>query len=492
MNLVPKLSMTFIAGVSVILAVNGYLRVRREVALFESDRIHDDVQVGKTLAAAVTTVWQADGEERAMSLVKHADAQQGRLRFGWISAKGDAPDPLPVQPEALASIPADGSLSLVGAAGSGEDRRYTFVPVFLPGARPGSLEVSEPMAAERTYIRRTIVDTVATTLTLDGVCATLAMLVGAFIVGRPMGALMEKARRIGGGEFGGPLRLRQSDEISRLAAEMNAMCERLVAANERATIEMQARVTMLEQLRHADRLMTVGKLASGIAHELGTPLNVIEARASMIANGETTLEESVTYARVVVRGAERMTRIIRQLLAFARPGTLQKSRCDVVTVAQRTVELLRPLAEKRSVVIRVEGLAPVYADADAGQLEQAITNLTMNAAQAMNGAGRVDVTIDQARAHPPADVGGTERDYLRIRVRDEGCGIPPEHLPRLFEPFFTTKDVGEGTGLGLAVTYGIIREHGGWIDVASEVGRGTTFTIHIPSAAMPSPLGRRS
>jgi signal transduction histidine kinase len=492
MNLVPKLSLTFIAGVSVVLAVNGYLRVRREVALFESDRIHDDVQVGKTLAAAVTTVWQTDGEERAMSLVRHADAQQGRLRFRWISSTGDASDPLPVQPEALASIPSGGSLSLVGAVGAGEDRRYTFVPVYLPGARRGSLEVSEPMETERTYIRRTIVDTVATTLVLDGVCATLAMLVGAFIVGRPMAALMEKARRIGGGEFGTPLRLRQSDEISRLATEMNAMCERLVAANERATTEMQARVTMLEQLRRADRLMTVGKLASGIAHELGTPLNVIEARASMIANGETTLEESVIYARVVLRGADRMTRIIRQLLAFARPGSLQKSRCDVVTVAHRTVELLQPLAQKRSVVIRVEGPAPVYADADAGQLEQAITNLTMNAAQAMDRGGCVEVTVDQAQARPPVDVDGPEGEYLRIQVRDEGRGIPPEHLPRIFEPFFTTKDVGEGTGLGLAVTYGIIREHGGWISVASELGRGTTFTIHIPSTATPSPFVRSS
>ncbi len=295
-----------------------------------------------------------------------------------------------------------------------------------------------------------------------------------------MAALVEKARRVGNGDFSGPLQLKQTDEIARLATEMNAMCDRLVAANERAANEMKARVEMLEQLRHADRLMTVGKLASGIAHELGTPLNVIEARAAMIGNGETNQEESVSYARVIVRATERMTRIIRQLLAFARPREVQKSRCDVAVVAQRTVELLQPLAEKRNVTLRVEGLAPAHAQADAGQIEQAITNLVMNAIQAMDRGGSVELTVDRTRAKPPADHGGPEADYLRIRVRDEGSGISAEHLPRVFEPFFTTKDVGEGTGLGLAVTYGIVREHGGWVAVASELGHGTQFSIHLP------------
>jgi signal transduction histidine kinase len=363
------------------------------------------------------------------------------------------------------------------------------VPLQVAGDQRGVLEISEPLETERAYIRRTILDTVVTTLTLDGVCAALAMLLGAWIVGRPMSALMEKARRVGSGDFGGPLRLRQTDEIARLATEMNAMCERLVSANERAATEMRARLEMLEQLRHADRLMTVGKLASGIAHELGTPLNVIEARAAMIGNSETTQEESVTYARVIVRAAERMTRIIRQLLAFARPRVAQKSRCDVANVAQRTVELLKPLAEKRKVTLHVEGLSPAYAEADAGQLEQALTNLVMNATQASDHPGSVELQIDRARAKPPADHGGEESEYVRVCVRDEGHGIPPENLPRVFEPFFTTKDVGEGTGLGLAVTHGIIREHGGWIAVTSEVGRGTAFTIHLPVAPVAPRVG---
>ncbi len=488
MNLVPKLTLTFIAGVSVILAVNGLFRVRREVALFETDRIRDDVQIGETLAAAVTTVWNSDGEERALVVVQHADLHEGRVRVRWVWLDGELPAPLAARRPALLALAKDGSVCFVADSALGE-QRYTVVPVDVPAARHGALVVSEPMTSERSYIRRTVLDTVVTTLTLDGVCAALAMVVGAWIVGRPMTLLMEKAKRVGGGDFGGPLRLRQRDEISRLASEMNAMCDHLVAANARVAGEMQERIEMLEQLRHADRLMTVGKLASGIAHELGTPLNVIEARASMIAAGETTPDESVTCARAVLRGAERMTRIIRQLLSFARPGTPEKSRCDVVAVARRTVDLLDPLAQKRSVALRVVGDAPVHADADAGQIEQAITNLTINATQAMTRAGTVELCVDRARAKPPPDHGGPEGDYLRVRVRDEGPGIAPEHMPRLFEPFFTTKDVGEGTGLGLAVSYGIVREHGGWIGVESEVGRGTTFTIYLP-AVPAAPMAR--
>jgi signal transduction histidine kinase len=480
MNLVPKLSTAFIAGFSLILAANGYRRVHREVAIFEADRIRDDVQIGKTLSAAVTTVWHTDGQDRALAMVRDADANEGRVRVRWVWLDDDASGPLAVARQDLLALPHGGSVTRVATAGQ-EPRRFTFVPVSDTGDRQGALEISEPLATEQAYVHRTIVDTVATELTLVGVCAAMAMLLGAWIVGRPMALLVEKARRVGNGDFGGPLQLAQTDEIGGLAQEMNAMCDRLVAANERAATEMRARVEMLEQLRHADRLMTVGKLASGVAHELGTPLNVIEARAAMIGNGETTQEESVGYAKVIVRAAERMTRIIRQLLAFARPRGVQKARCDLSLVAHRAVELLQPLADKRRVALGVRGLAPAYAEVDAGQVEQTITNLMMNAVQASPEGGQVELTIDRTRAKAPADLGAKEMDVLRLRVRDEGHGIAEEHLPRVFEPFFTTKDVGEGTGLGLAVTYGIVHEHGGWIAVASQVGRGTTFSVYLPA-----------
>src|SRR5262249_42066859 len=154
--------------------------------------------------------------------------------------------------------------------------------------------------SEQAYVRTTILDTALTTMLLALVSAALAAGLGAWLVGRPMQSLTEKARRVGRGDFSGPLHLEARDELGELSREMNTKCERLVRANEQIAREAAARIVALEQLRRADRLMTVGKLASGIAHELGTPLNVVVARASMIADGETTPEESTAFSRIIV------------------------------------------------------------------------------------------------------------------------------------------------------------------------------------------------
>jgi signal transduction histidine kinase len=269
-----------------------------------------------------------------------------------------------------------------------------------------------------------------------------------------------------------------------LAAEMNATCERLAAAARRVTEETRSRIAAVNQLRHADRLTTVGKLASGLAHELGTPLNVIEARADMIASGETSRAESQDYARVIRQASERMTALVRQLLDFARPRMATPAPHDVSELLRRTVTMLSPLAGKKDIQLAVrDPSGPTTAFVDPDQLEQVIANLVVNAIQAMNRAGRVELRVVTQRAQPPVDHGGPEADYVCVSVHDEGSGIAPEHLAHVFEPFFTTKDVGSGTGLGLAVAYGIIRDHGGWIDVDSKLGEGTTFRVFLRRGA---------
>ncbi|MET0594464.1 MAG: histidine kinase dimerization/phospho-acceptor domain-containing protein, partial [Polyangiaceae bacterium] len=162
--------------------------------------------------------------------------------------------------------------------------------------------------------------------------------------------------------------------------------------------------SVLQQLRHADRLATVGKLASGIAHELGTPLNVISARAAMIASGEALPNETADYARVIGNATQRMTSIIGQLLQFARKKEAQKARRDVRSLVQGAVDLLRPLSEKQKVQLvfdpppdEVDTAAPV----DAAQLEQVVTNLVMNAIQAMPRGGKVNVTVSRESTCAP-------------------------------------------------------------------------------------------
>jgi len=224
--------------------------------------------------------------------------------------------------------------------------------------------------------------------------------------------------------------------------------------------------------------MTVGMLASGIAHELGTPLNVVSARAQMIASGDASPAETVDYARVIADASNRMAKIIRQLLAFARRKPAQKAPRDLRVIARETIDLLRPLAEKNHVNVELGDSSEMVAEVDADELQQALTNILVNAIHAMPNGGRVDVTMAY-ETHATSD--RHPGRHLVITVRDDGVGISPEHLPHIFEPFFTTKDVGTGTGLGLSVTHGIIDDHGGFIDVQSTPSTGSAFSIHLPA-----------
>jgi signal transduction histidine kinase len=276
------------------------------------------------------------------------------------------------------------------------------------------------------------------------------------------------------------VRIHQRDELDTLGAAMNQMGEMLQRARQQIAEETAARLATLEHLRHADRLTTVGKLASGVAHELGTPLNVVLGRAKMISSGEAVGEEVGECARIISQQAQHMTRIIRQLLDFARRRAPQRSPEDLSLLVGRTLSLLKPMAHKRSVSLASEVPESLMLEVDAGQLQQVLTNLVMNGLQAMKNPGTLHVRAEPTRATPPADVGGPEADWLRLDVQDEGEGISAENLPHIFEPFFTTKDVGEGTGLGLSVSYGIIRDHGGWIAVRSEPGQGSCFSIYLP------------
>jgi two-component system, NtrC family, sensor kinase len=468
-KIIPKLTLALFAGTSVILAVNGVLRVERERDYFDADRVRGHEMIGRSLAAATEAVWRTDGERAARQAIDAVSVHVTTMQIRWVGA--DDASTLDVDPVVLIGTPAGQPITRVTHGRTG-DAWDTIVPLDVGGARRGIIELTEPMTSEQRFVRNTIIETAAMAVTLAIVSATLSFLMGQWLVGARVRALSDKARRIGLGDFSGPVVLRQHDELTDLAREVNAMSDRLV--------------TTLQQLRHADRLATVGKLASGVAHELGTPLNVVSARARMIADGEASSEEAREYAGVIVGATERMTKTIRQLMQFARRGKVEKARRDLRELARETLDLLKPLAGKRRIVLDLEKSdLDATLSVDGGQIQQVITNLTMNAIQAVPDAGRVELGLFRERVCVPAEVGGevggAETSVLCLRVSDTGAGIAPEHLQHVFEPFFTTKDVGEGTGLGLAVAYGIIREHGGWIAVESRVGSGTTFSVFLPA-----------
>jgi signal transduction histidine kinase len=467
MKIVTKLTAALVAGTCIILSVNGLLRVRRERRFYEADRIHDHEMVGRSLEAAAAAVWKSDGEGAAVAAIKAVSSHSKNVRIRWIPLPQAGSGDIHLDPAALAALPA-GEPAIMADPATGIGALTTYVPLDVGGVRRGVIELSEPPNREDRFVHNAIIDTAAMTAALAFVSALLSFEMGEWLVGRPVKVLSEKARRIGRGDFSGPVSLRQRDELADLAREVNAMCERLS--------------TTLDQLRHSDRLATVGRLASGMAHELGTPLNVISARARMIEAGETTPEESREYAGIIVGASDRMTAIIRQVLQFARRTGPSKIPQDLRKLAVETISLLRPLAKQAKVELRLgpgeEEDATV--NVDGRQIQQAISNLVVNAVQAMPRGGVVELAVCKERVEPPAELRRPEGDYLCLRVLDEGEGIPPENLARIFEPFFTTKNVGAGTGLGLAVTYGIIRDHGGFITVDSKLGEGSTFAVYLP------------
>lgn len=248
---------------------------------------------------------------------------------------------------------------------------------------------------------------------------------------------------------------------------------------ERIDNEMSLRLSALEELRHAERLNTIGKLASGVAHELGTPLNVIAGRAELIYTGRVDLQGARGSASIIGEQTDRMGRIIRGLLDFGhRSGTETRAE-NLLELSEETTELMRVLANKAGVEIVVGGRA-TKSRVNRWEIQQVLSNLLTNAIQAMPSGGRIDVSVDEEHTSLPENGDKVRRVYARITVRDRGSGIEPQILPKIFDPFFTTRTVGEGTGLGLSIAYGIVRDHGGAMRVQSALGGGTTFQVFLP------------
>jgi signal transduction histidine kinase len=474
MKLVPKITLAFVAVTVMVMSTGILRRVRRESGYERTARERDLNLVAQSMADAAGTLWQSQGRDAATAMIVHAGKRDGEVRIRWVClGNDDAP---------LASGFDCGSLAGDTAHAMGDGRRYAYVPVTTASGVRGAIEVSASTVPEEGFLRRTIIDSVTVTALNVSVICTLSFLLSLGLVARPTRALVEKARRVGQGDFEGPLVIKGRDEFGDLAAEMNAMCAQLSDVHARVKAESAARVAAMEQLRHADRLMTVGKLASGLAHELGTPLNVIEARASMIVSDPSADETARKHAEVVVEQCDRITKIIRQLMDFARMrGAETRIKSDVVEMARQSIELIEPIARKKRVALTLSPApGPAFAAADTVELQQALTNLLVNAIQATSEGRGIDVAIGQERVMPPMDHGGGEAEYVCLSVKDEGCGIPGDQIEHVFEPFFTTKDVGEGTGLGLSVAYGIVRDHGGWIAVESAVGEGSRFSIYLP------------
>jgi two-component system NtrC family sensor kinase len=225
-----------------------------------------------------------------------------------------------------------------------------------------------------------------------------------------------------------------------------------------------------QQLNRTEHLASVGRLAAGVAHEINNPLVGVLTFADMMREKENLDDQDRQDLEVIIRETKRVRDIVRGLLDFARETPFVKKPLDLNEVLRQTVTLLGKRQAFQNIYI-VEDLRDdlPLVDFDKGQLQQVLLNLTLNACEAMPNGGTL--MLGTSAAH----------GKVMVSVTDTGTGIKREHLDQIFEPFFTTKPVGKGTGLGLSVSYGIVQQHGGTLEVESTIGQGSTFTITLPA-----------
>jgi len=300
-------------------------------------------------------------------------------------------------------------------------------------------------------------------------------------VTRPINELIRRIKETGEGQREQRIKIKGRDEVASLAQEFNLMCQKLQESHERLMDEQNEKLKLAQELRHSERLASVGRLAAGLAHEIGTPLNIIGGRSEYLLRRPRSAEELKDNLGVIRSQSDRIAAIVRQLLEFSRRREPFFQPVDLAVLLDNVRYLLSHQLLEKAVQVETDGVSHLpKIDADHDLLQQVFINLYSNSLHALAPGGVIKIKADLTPCDPAmASLGA--RNWLRISFEDNGAGIAAEHIGRVFDPFFTTKDIGDGTGLGLSVSYGIIQEHGGEIHVESEPGHFTRFIIYLPT-----------
>ncbi len=448
--------------------------------LFTSAPVRDDdgKLTGVLLSGTALETLLADLKAQSLADVIVLD-QAGKIVATSMVEPDEGYSPLEIDPDLIndATHSATVDFELYG-----RDYRATYAPLVVRQTQMGILGVALPS--------NFIITTMATsrnTVSLIFAFATVATIIVGYLlaqsIARPILKLRSVSQAVAAGDLNQHTGLQLEDEIGELASAFDVMTLKLRERTAEAArlydetlernkelAEINARLqTTQAQLIQSEKLASVGQLTAGIVHDVKNPLATIKGLAEELAE-EFGLDPTTKDQLKTIRdSASKASTIVGDLLKFARQSTPETQRRDMRETIESAARLTEYLARKAKVEVKVDLPGqPVMVDYDAQQIEQVLINLISNAIQAIRGGGTVRVNLSEA--------GGA----IAIAVQDTGVGIPEKNLQRIFDPFFTTKPEGEGTGLGLSVSFGIVSRHGGRIEVDSKVGQGTTFTVLLP------------
>lgn len=319
----------------------------------------------------------------------------------------------------------------------------------------------------------------------------LLLLFGSFLltrtIVRPLKKFVRVAERIADGDLSQRVGYESGNEIGQLSASFDRMADSLeghVGHLERANRELKQ---AQQELVRSEKLASVGRLAAGVAHEVGNPLGAILGYTDMLINGVDDEGTRSDYLKRIESEIRKIDATVRELLDYSRPSKMEVMDVDVNRVVREAVSLVshQKTFEKFELEMKFsEDMPP--SKADEKQLQQVLINIILNAVDAMSDGGDLEIATESFSPKSPLPMWERDRvrekSQVRISIRDSGCGINDEDLKKVFDPFFTTKEPGSGTGLGLSISQRIIETFGGKIEVESEVGKGSTFTIYLPVA----------
>ncbi|MCK5825594.1 MAG: HAMP domain-containing histidine kinase, partial [Desulfuromusa sp.] len=356
MRLTIKITFAVILGIALIFSVYSYFSIQREREQLKKNLSREARHIGESLRFLVAEIWRQRGEDVAVSFLKKANQDYENTLVRWIWLDGEILSEYQprVPVEQLEGLFNEETVALLAGSPDGQDFLLTYLPLITTDGRIGAIELTESMNEMHDYVQESLRRS-AIVVGVSIVSGLLFMgVLGSFWIGRPMRKLHAQAERIGTGDLTTSINLSGRDEFAGLSATIEKMRRQLAESREAEQLANDEKYAALEKLRHTERLATLGQLSAGIAHELGTPLNVIAGRAKLIDSSGMEEIDISRSAKIIGEQAERMTQIIRQLLSFARRGEARKQMLDLNILLRGLQSLLEPIAHEQRIELLVE------------------------------------------------------------------------------------------------------------------------------------------